>query len=249
MKRVALITGAGSGIGKSTAQVFQRNGWQVIGVDRQGIASTGQMPRLIAADLSETIAPARIIKEIQARERRLDALVNNAAIQICKPTVKTSVAEWDEIMATNLRAAFMMIKACYPLLKRSHGAIVNVSSVHALATSENIAAYAATKGALLSFTRAVALEFAHDKVRVNAVVPGAIDTPMLRAGMSRGHLGGKNADQQIQALAQRHAIGRIGKPKDVAEAIYFLACRHTAAFITGQSLVVDGGAIARLSTE
>ena len=87
-------------------------------------------------------------------------------------------------MATNLRAAFLMIKACHPLLKKSHGAIVNVSSVHALATSENISAYAATKGALLSLTRAVALEFARDKIRVNAVLPGAIDTPMLRAGLA-----------------------------------------------------------------
>jgi NAD(P)-dependent dehydrogenase (short-subunit alcohol dehydrogenase family) len=249
MKRVVLITGAGSGIGKSAARLFQRKGWYVIGLDRRTLASAGPMHRHIEADLSEITAPARIIKEIQARERRLDALVNNAAIQICKPAVKTSAAEWDEIMAINLRAAFLMIKECYPFLKKTHGAIVNVSSVHALVTSENISAYAATKGALLSFTRAVALEFAHDKIRVNAVLPGAIDTPMLRAGMSRGHLLGKSADQQIQALAQRHAMGRIGRPKDVAEAIYFLSSKQTAAFITGQSLVVDGGTIARLSTE
>ena len=152
-------------------------------------------------------------------------------------------------MATNLRAVFLMTKACYSLLKKSHGAIVNVSSVHAIVTSENISAYAATKGALLSFTRAIALEFARDKVRVNAVLPGAIDTPMLRAGMSRGHLCGKDAERRMNELAHRHAMGRIGRPKDVAEAIYFLASKQTAAFITGQSLVVDGGAIARLSTE
>jgi NAD(P)-dependent dehydrogenase (short-subunit alcohol dehydrogenase family) len=249
MNPVALITGAGSGIGKSTAQVFLKNGWRVIGVDRRPPAASGKSRRLIQADLSETTAPVRIVKDVMGSERRLDALINNAAIQICKPAMNTSATEWDEIMATNLRAAFLMTQACFPLLKKSHGAIVNVSSVHAIATSENISAYAATKGALLSFTRAIALEFAPDKVRVNAVLPGAINTPMLRAGMSRGHLRGMDAERRMHELAHRHAMGRIGRPKDVAEAIYFLAGRQTAAFITGQSLVVDGGAIARLSTE
>ena len=184
MNPVALITGAGSGIGKATARVFKRNGWQVIGVDRRLPASADKLGHFIKDDLSDPSAPDRIIKEFLSKERRLNVLVNNAAIQICKPVVDTSAAEWDELMAINLRAAFLMTQACYPLLKKSQGAIVNVSSVHAIVTSENISAYAATKGALLSFTRAIALEFARDKVRVNAVLPGAIDTPMLREGMS-----------------------------------------------------------------
>ena len=249
MKPVALITGASGEIGKSTARIFRKNGWHVIGIDCRARKSARETNRRIEADLSEVSAPERIIKEIQAREGRLDALVNNAAIQICKRVVDTSPAEWDKVMATNLRAAFLMIKECHPLLKKTHGAIVNVSSVHALATSENISAYAAAKGALLSLTRAAALELARDNIRVNSVLPGAIDTPMLRDGMGRGHLRGKSLNKKLEDLAQRHAVGRIGRPFDVAQAIYFLADNATASFITGQSLVVDGGAIARLSTE
>jgi len=124
-----------------------------------------------------------------------------------------------------------------------------VSSVHAVQTSANIAAYAASKGGLLALTRAMAIEFAPDNVRVNAILPGAVDTPMLRAGMDRGHVGDGNIHERLENLARKTVNGRVGQPREIASAIYFLADSNQSSFMTGQALVVDGGATARLSTE
>ncbi|MDO8755759.1 MAG: SDR family oxidoreductase, partial [Anaerolineales bacterium] len=129
------------------------------------------------------------------------------------------------------------------------GAVVNVSSVHAVQTSANIAAYAASKGGLLALTRAMAIEFAPDHIRVNAILPGAVDTPMLRAGLGRGHLGQGDMQERLDNLARRTVIGRVGRPEEIAHAIYFLADHEQSSFMTGQSMIVDGGATARLSTE
>jgi len=154
------------------------------------------------------------------------------------------------VMASNLRSVFLGAKLAYPLLKAAGGgAIVNVSSVHAVATSANIAAYAASKGGLLALTRAMAIEFAPDNIRVNAILPGAVDTPMLRAGLNRGHVGGATIYDRLENLARKTVNGRVGKPEEIAHAIYFLADDTQSSFMTGQALIVDGGATARLSTE
>ena len=180
----------------------------------------------------------------------LDALVNNAAMQIAKPLLETSVEEWDAVMASNLRSVFLGVKLAYPLLKaKGGGAVVNISSVHAIQTSANIAAYAASKGGLLALTRAMAIEFAPDNIRVNAILPGAVDTPMLRAGLGRGHVGHGDLQQRLDNLARKTVSGKVGKPEEIAHAIYFLADGEQSSFMTGQALVVDGGATARLSTE
>ena len=146
----------------------------------------------IQADISDPRRPAALSTSRPGHSARcLDALVNNAGVQIAKPLLETSVEEWDAVMASNLRSVFLGVKLAHPLLKAAGGgAIVNVSSVHAVQTSANIAAYAASKGGLLALTRAMAIEFAPDNIRVNAILPGAVDTPMLRAGLDRGHLGG-----------------------------------------------------------
>ena len=127
---------------------------------------------------------------------------------------------------------------------------MNVSSVHAIATSANIAAYAASKGAMLALTRALAIELASNNIRVNAVLPGAVDTPMLHSGLSRGHLWGDNIVDLVEQLGSKHVIGRVGQPQEIAQAIYFLADQSRSSFMTGkEGLVVDGGATCRLSTE
>lgn len=248
MSRVVLITGVGGGIGRGIARVFAEAGWQVVGVDRRPGLHVDGVHRLVETDVSVETATIRLFEDVAAREGRLDALINNAGVQICKPLVETSADEWDGVMDTNLRAIYLAVREAHPLLRATGGAVVNISSVHAVATSANIAAYAASKGGLLAFTRALAIEFAPDAIRVNAVLPGAVDTPMLRSGLGRGHLAG-DLEQRMQALGARHLGGRVGQPDEVAQAVLFLADNHRASFITGEALVVDGGATARLSTE
>lgn len=249
--KTVLITGAAGGIGRATVALFAQMGWRVIGVDRAdfgtGFPSNGLF---VQSDVSIGENLETIFTQAQAFTGYLNALVNNAALQIAKPLLETSVEEWDAVMASNLRSVFLGARLAYPLLKAAGGgAIVNVSSVHAVATSANIAAYAASKGGLLAFTRAIAIEFAPDNIRANAILPGAVDTPMLRAGLSRGHVQGGDILARLDNLARKTVNGRIGRPEEIARAIYFLADDAQSSFMTGQALIIDGGATARLSTE
>ncbi len=249
--KAVLITGAAGGIGRATVRLFSDYGWRVVGVDR---ASYGEgFPEdgfFIQADISNPQELDAIFNQARSFTHSLNALVNNAAVQIAKPLLETSVEEWDTVMISNLRAVFLAVKRAHPLLVAAgSGAIVNVSSVHAVATSANIACYAASKGGLLALTRAMAIEFAPDHIRVNAILPGAVDTPMLRAGLSRGHVGSGSLPERLENLANKTVIGRVGTPEEIAHAIYFLADEVQSSFMTGQALIVDGGATARLSTE
>jgi glucose 1-dehydrogenase len=249
--KTMLITGAAGGIGRATVALFAEKGWRVIGVDRapfgDGFPANGLF---IQSDISHSDEIATIFENTRAFTNKLNALVNNAALQVAKPLVDTTVEEWDAVMAANLRSVFLGMKLAHPLLKAADGsAVVNVSSVHAVQTSANIAAYAASKGGLLALTRAMAIEFAPDAIRVNAILPGAVDTPMLRAGLGRGHLGGTRIEERLDNLARRTVNGRVGRPEEIAHAIYFLADNEQSSFMTGQAMIVDGGATARLSTE
>ena len=250
-QRVVLVTGAAGGIGRATVELFASSGWRVIGVDRSDFGPDFPKTGLfIQSDIANPQEMTTIFEQAHAFTGSLDALVNNAAVQVAKPLLETSVEEWDMVMASNLRSAFLSIKLAYPLFKAAGGgAVVNVSSVHAVATSKNIAAYAASKGGLLALTRATAIEFALENIRVNAILPGAVDTPMLRAGLNRGHVGDGNMQQRLDNLAFRTVNGRIGQPAEIAHAIYFLADQTQSSFMTGQALIIDGGATARLSTE
>lgn len=249
--RTALVTGAAGGIGRATVQLFAEKGWRVIGVDRAPFGDSFPDNGLfIQSDISVGENLDTIFQQAQAYTGSLYALVNNAAVQVAKPLLETSVADWDAVMASNLRSVFLGIKLAHPLFKTAGGgAIVNVSSVHAVATSANIAAYAASKGGLLALTRAIAIEFAPDDIRCNAVLPGAVDTPMLRAGLGRGHVGGDDILERLDNLARKTVNGRVGLPEEIAHAIYFLADDSQSSFMTGQALIIDGGATARLSTE
>ena len=249
--KTVLITGAAGGIGRATVELFSESGWRVIGVDRSAYGDGfPESDLFIQADISEPKELEAIFTQAQSFSDRLDALVNNAAIQIAKPLLETSVEEWDEVMVSNLRVVFLAMKLAFPLFQSAGGgAVVNVSSVHAIATSANIASYAASKGGMLALTRAMAIEFAPYDIRVNAILPGAVDTPMLHAGLSRGHVGDGSLPERLENLANKTVIGRVGKPEEIAHAIYFLADNTQSSFMTGQALIVDGGATARLSTE
>jgi len=250
-KKTILITGAAGGVGRATVKLFRERGFRVIGVDRQSVYAEFPADGLfIQADISVPENLEKIIAQATQFSSTLDVLVNNAAFQVTKPLVETTVEEWDMVMASNLRSVFLGAKLAYPLLKaEGGGAIVNVSSVHAVATSANIAAYAASKGGLLALTRAMAIEFAKDNIRVNAVLPGAVDTPMLRAGFHRGRNNEASEESQLAALAAKTVNGRVALPEEIASVIYFLADPAQSSFITGQGLLADGGATCRLSTE
>ena len=249
MERIALITGAAGGIGAATVESFMKAGWTVLAADRSESDGFPEGTTFFKVDVSDPDSVSDLFKAVKAKTDHLDALVNNAAVQICKPLIEMRVVEWDTVLNTNLRSIFLMAKEAIGLLTKDNGSIVNVSSVHAVATSKNIAAYAASKGGVASLTRAMAIEFADAGVRVNAVLPGAVDTQMLREGLGRGHVKGSNIDDKLSDLGERTVIGRVGDPREIAKSILFLADNDQSSFMTGHAMVVDGGATIRLSTE
>ena len=249
MKRTAMVTGAKGGIGRATVEAFFEAGWTTFAVDQKGTDDFFPGVHFHQANVADPESVSELFSWLRARTDSLAALVNNAAIQISERLVDTTVEEWDATMASNVNSVFLMTRAAHPQLKSAHGAIVNISSVHAIATSIGVAAYATSKGAVMELTRAMAVEFAKDTIRVNAVLPGAVDTAMLRSGLDRGHLKGRSIEEKLEDLGRRSVLGRVGQPREIAQAILFLADNARSSYITGQALIVDGGATARLSTE
>ena len=242
-EKTVLITGAAGGIGSATVDVFAELGWRVLAVDRRELGR--DLPANVEFIQTDIAEPANI-EELAAIVQRLasaglDVLVNNAALQVAKALADTELDEWEAQIAVNLRAPWLITKALYPLIEMVGGAVVHVSSVHALQTSAELGAYAASKGGLMAMMRTMAIEYA-PTVRVNAVLPGPVDTMMLRDGLKRG-------GQSREKLEQKVLLKRIAEPAEIARAIYFLADNQQSSYITGQSLVVDGGAMARLSIE
>lgn len=236
--RTAVVTGAASGIGKATAALFREHGWTVKGVDRDWSgAQTSDDVHLDIADLSAW-------HDFLASLAVADALVNNAAVSRSTPLGETGQSEWHAVFAVNLEAAAVGMNSLAPALARTSGAVVNVASVHALASSHGMSAYAASKAGLVGLTRAAAVELGPTGVRVNAVAPGAIDSPMLFPAMEA-----VERETAVAHLKDRTPLRRVGKPTEIAEAVLFLADSSRSGFITGQCLAADGGALARLATE
>lgn len=242
-----LITGAARGIGLACARAFADANWRIYAVDMLEPERKDLFAVFIRADLTTREG----LKQVEALARELPelkALVNNAGTQVIKPLLHTSGEEIDHVMNVNLKVPLYLTQVFFPLLSPG-GAIVNVASVHALATSKHIGAYAASKAALLSLTRSMALEFGENNVRVNALLPGAVDTQMLTAGLGRGHITSGRVEDQLHQMASRHPLGRIGRAEDIAHAALFLADSSQSGFMTGQALTVDGGCLAKLATE
>jgi len=233
---LAIVTGAGGGVGSATVVELKRRGYHVIGVDRAGDSVADEH---LMIDVSTPSCGEEVAEVVGGRA--VHGLVNNAALAVYTTIEDTPLDVWNEVIDTNLRAAFLMSKAVLPGLRAARGSVINVSSVHAEATSAGIAAYAASKGGLLALTRAMALEWAEDGIRVNCVLPGAVDTPMLAEGLFR-------SGSTVQSLGRKHPLGRVGHSSEIAHAIAYLLS-DDASFVTGASLRVDGGALARLSTE
>lgn len=248
MTLIALITGAASGIGRAAVAAFAEN-WEVIAVDQRQLDEIPAGVKSQIADVSDEEEVKELFQWVEAEYGSLDALINNAAVQLNRPIIETTSSDWNMVIDTNLRSIYLTSRYGAPLLEAANGSIVNVSSVHAMATSVNIGAYAASKGGVLALTRALALEYGPRGVRVNAVLPGAVDTAMLAQGLERDLSPDDSIEALIEALGKRTALGRVGKPEEIASAILFLADGQQSSYITGQSLVIDGGALARLSTE
>ncbi len=234
--KVALVTGAGSGIGRATAIRLSADDAKVIATDITIDVDEIDGVEFIKHDVQEEGAWEDLMASIERNHGRLDILVNNAGILREAPIEETSFEMWSSVLSTNLTGTFFGCKHAVPLLAQSEGgAIVNVSSIDALSGSFHHAAYAASKGGVAALTRAAAMELAERGIRVNAVCPGSVETPMAEAMF---------AASEDPELAERrrevHPLGRISTPEEQADAIVFL-CGPDAAFITGAVLPVDGG--------
>lgn len=244
MTRRVVITGVAGGIGSAAAAAFGSAGWLVAGIDvADPPATLGH--DFLRVDIGGIDAEERLRAYFESLGN-VDAVVNAAGVQNASSALDTSDDEWSRIMDVNVRGAFWASRAALPLLQRSGGAVVNVSSVHAIATTHDAAVYAASKAALMSLTRSLALEWA-PTVRVNGVLPGAIDTPMLAEGLTRHRPHG--AEESWTTLERGIPLQRVGRPSEVAQAIIFLADGNLSSFVTGQGIVVDGGVLASLPTQ
>jgi len=238
MERVAVVTGAAGGIGAATVQLFRREGWRVVGMDISE-SNAGEAEHFVNVDLADEAAVEAAFAGLRDLGG-INALVNNAAVQSRLSITESVSADWDRVMDVNLRGAYLCTRFAVDLMHGRQAAVVNVSSVHAIATTPFATAYAASKAGLVGLTRTLALQLAAHDIRVNAVLPGAVGTRMLS---SDGN------EDRIAHIIDRTPLRRIGEAGEIAEAILFLADGNRSSFITGQTLVVDGGALARLSTE
>jgi 2-keto-3-deoxy-L-fuconate dehydrogenase len=247
--RTAIITGAGSGIGRASALLFAKEGAYLALVDRD---RTGLQQTLTAiegakgdasvylGDVGDADFARAAVADLMARRGRLDALMTAAGFSCGGNVLTTDPADWDAVFRTNVGGTWLWSRAAVPEMQRQgRGSIITLASQLAIAGGSNNSAYIAAKGAIISLTRTMALDFAMDGIRVNAIAPGAIDTPMLRRSFARY----ADPDQVREASRHRHAMKRFGRAEDVAETALHLAS-DASSFTTGTVMVVDGGWLA-----
>lgn len=238
--RIALITGAGGGIGRALCDEFKSEGYYVIATDMTQ-ADNVTCDQFVVADLKALCRNEESLKDffqqLQLPATGLTALINNAALQILNTTEAVSVQDWRDTLDVNLLAPFLLAQALLPSLEKGNGSLVNIGSVHSVATKPGFVCYATAKAALNGLTRALAVDLG-SRVRVNAINPAAVATPMLLEGF-------RGKDELYGELARMHPLGRIADPAEIARVALFLAS-DKAAFITGSTFNVDGGILSRL---
>jgi NAD(P)-dependent dehydrogenase (short-subunit alcohol dehydrogenase family) len=244
---VALVTGAAGGIGRAVVQLLRARGYAIVAEDISpavtdlAVDGDGQVIPL-EADVALSESARRAVGLAVDRFGRLDLLVNNAGLFLRKPTELCTDEDFDALMATNVRGAFIHAREALPSLTQTSGSIVNLASISGLVGMPGQTVYAMTKGAIVQLTRQLAVEHAHRGIRVNAVAPGAVDTEFV-AHARDAAADPDPAASRASAISQ-HPIGRILTPTEIAEAIVFLASPAASA-ITGAILPVDGGYVAR----
>lgn len=250
---VVIVTGGANGIGRAICEGFARAGANVLCMDvnmdaGRELANADNGPGTIvfhAGDVSQASDCRAAVEDAVARWGGLDIICNNAGIQPKDSYVRAHELPeelWDRILGVNLKSTYLMSYYAIPHLQaRGGGVIINTSSVQGMASANKVSAYAASKGGLISLTRQLALDYGDDNIRVLGVAPGTIDTDMPRAGeiLSEEELAEHRAD-----WGSRHALGRIGQPNEVAQVVMFLASDH-ASFMTGETVCVDGGLMAK----
>ena len=244
--QLAVVTGAAQGIGRAIAEDLHARGAHLVLVDRNAVKveETAAAMRfagspavdVVIADLSDPAQIQTLALAVAAIEANVDVLVNNAAIELDLPFSQVTTDIFDRVLAVNLRAPLLVTQALVPLFPDRGGAIVNISSIHASHAFANSIPYACSKAGLVALTRNLALELADRKIRVNAVCPGYIDTPMWDEWLRTA----EDPETLARETAALHPLGRRGLPQDVAEAVAYLAGPQSN-WITGTHLVVDGG--------
>jgi len=247
--KVALITGAGSGIGRATAQLFAREGAQVMVCDlnRSGgeatveaIRAAGGQAQFVEANVALAADCERSVRETLAAFGRLDVLFNNAGITRRANVLDTSEAEWDAVMAVNVKSIFLMSKFAVPVMaEQGGGSIINAGSGWGLVGGKDAVAYCAAKGAVVNMTRAMAVDHGPQQIRVNSVCPGDTDTAMLRNEAAQLGL----ADTALVEAGNARPLMRVGQAEEIGQVVLFLASDR-ASFVTGSAYVVDGGGLA-----
>jgi NAD(P)-dependent dehydrogenase (short-subunit alcohol dehydrogenase family) len=248
--KVALVTGGGSGIGRAICERFAREGARVTVADWHRAAADETVARIVdeggravatSGDVADPADAERMVAETVATFGRLDVLIANAGQALVATATETTPEQWDRVIGSNLTGCFLLARAAIPrLIAAGGGSIVLTASQLAFVGAERFAAYAASKGGVLNLARALALDHARDKIRVNALCPGAVETPLLL-----NQFAGQEGPQGTLAdLAALHPLGRLGQPGEIAAAALFLASDE-ASFVTGSALVVDGGYLAR----
>jgi len=247
--RVALVTGGGSGIGRASSLAYARDGAKVVIVDVnveggeetvQSIKEAGGEAILVHADVSKAVEVQQMVDRTVEAYGRLDCAFNNAGVsgRSRGTMVDHSEEEWDRVIGTNLKGVWLCMKAQIPqMLKQGGGAIVNNASVAGLVGIRRTSAYVAAKHGVVGLTKAAALEYAESGIRVNAVCPGYINTPLVRSVFDQ-------LEGMEEEVIARHPLGRLGEPHEIAEAVVWLSS-DAASFVTGHTMTVDGGYVAQ----